>query len=73
MPELTQDDINKIRETHILVARMDERLGENGTGLCGQVAHNSGRLRKLELVIAFAAGGGGITGGIIGISKLLGG
>jgi len=71
--ELTPADIDKIRETHDAVVRMEERLGENGTGLCGQVKENSGRIHKLELVLAFAAGGGGITGGIIGITKLLGG
>ena len=71
--ELTPTDIDKIRETHELVARMDERLGHNGVGLCGQVERNSGRIHKIEILLAFAAGGGGITGGILGVMKLLGG
>lgn len=75
METMPQEALRDIRETRDAVNELKVLLkGTNGTpGLCGIVEANTKRLRQLELVLAFAAGGGGITGGILGISKLLGG
>ena len=71
--EFTQSDRDMLTQMKHDTGVILERLGENDTGLCGTVKANCSRIRKLEIIIAFAAGGGGITGGVIGISKLLGG
>lgn len=75
MEMIPAEAVKKIDETHDAVIELRTLLkGHNGTpGLCSVVEGNSKRLRQLELILAFAAGGGGITGGIIGISRLLGG
>ncbi len=75
--EFTQADRETINKTALLVERIDERLGENGTGLCGTVKEHDDRLtahdkslHRVYLILAFAAGGGGLTVGIL--SKLIG-
>jgi len=71
--ELTTEQM--IRDTHAKVQGIEQLLrGYNGeSGLCRDVENNHRRIHRLELLLAFAAGGGGITGAIAGISKLVGG
>jgi hypothetical protein len=73
--ELTPEMAKKIDDTYVAVSEMHTVLlgaKGNGGGLCKQVEKHDARLHRLELICAFVAGGGGITGGIIGISKLIG-
>jgi hypothetical protein len=77
--EFTQHDREMIEETRGDIKTLLERVGENGKGLCGVVerhdddikAHDKA-LHKLWLVVAFAAGSGGIAGGTF-LSKVIGG
>jgi hypothetical protein len=78
--EFTQEDRELIEKTYHSTGIILERLGENGRGLCGTVERqgkileaHAKDIRQIYMILAFAAGGGGVTGGIIGISKLLGG
>ena len=70
--ELTTDQM--IRDTHAKVQGIEQLLkGYNGkAGLCADVENNHKRIHRLELLLAFAAGGGGITGGIAVVQRLFG-
>ena len=71
--ELSQKDIDALWETHDEVIAIKNTLGNGNRGLCHDVKENTRRISRIEILLAFAAGGGGITGGIIGIQRLLGG
>jgi len=62
----------KIEETHDAVIELKTLLkGTNGSpGICDQVESNRKRIRHIELLLAFAAGGGGLT---VVLTKLVGG
>lgn len=77
--EFTEHDRAMIEETRGDIKTLLERVGENGKGLCGTVQKHDGdikahdkALHKLWLVVAFAAGSGGIAGGTF-LSKVIGG
>jgi hypothetical protein len=77
--EYTQHDRDLLEETRGDIKTLLERVGENGKGLCGRVEEHEHDIRahdralhKLWLVVAFAAGSGGIAGGTF-LSKVLGG
>ena len=79
MTDFTERDREMLTETHTAVTTLLERVGENGKGLCGTVQkhetdikEHEKALHKLWVVVAFAAGGGGIAGGTV-LSKLIGG
>ena len=61
--EMTPRLAEKIEETHDAVNELMVMLkGTNGSpGLCQTVEAHAKRIRCLELILAFAAGGGGIT------------
>ena len=76
--EFTQEDRNTLNNMAVLVGRIDERLGEDGKGLCGTVKEHERRLalqekstHRIYVALAFAAGCGGFSVGVI--SKLIGG
>jgi hypothetical protein len=73
--ELTPELAKTITDTHDTIIELRTLLiGKDGAdGLCKQVEKHDGRIHRIELILAFVAGGGGLTGGIIGISRLLGG
>lgn len=72
--ELRPEDLKKIDETHDAVIQIKGLLiGEDGSGLCARVDRHESRIHKVELILAFAAGGGGVTGGVLWVMKLLGG
>ena len=78
--EFTQHDRDLLEEMYQSTSVILERLGQNGVGLCGQVERqrkqiedHEKRIHNIYMILAFAAGGGGITAGIAGISKLIGG
>jgi len=58
--EFTESDRQMLLETHGDVKTLLERVGEDGKGLCGRVESHSRRIRMIELIIAVAAGSGGI-------------
>ena len=70
--ELTTEQM--IRDTQAKVQGIEQLLrGYNGeSGLCRDVENNHRRIHRLELLLAFAAGGGGITGGIAVVQRLFG-
>jgi len=72
MDMIPAETVKKIEETHDTVIELRTLLmGKNGTpGLCRTVEANTKRIRCLELILAFAAGGGGIT---FAATKLIGG
>jgi len=77
--EFTEHDRTILEETRGDIKTLLERVGENGKGLCGTVARHEAEIKahdnavhKLWIVVAFAAGSGGIAGGTF-ISKLIGG
>jgi hypothetical protein len=69
--EMTPRLAEQIEETHDAVNELMVLLkGVNGTpGLCRQVEAHAKRIRMIELMLAFAAGGGGIAFGAV---KILG-
>ncbi len=77
--EFTEHDRAMIEETMCGIKTLLERVGEDGRGLYGVVCRHEAEIKahdkalhKLWIVVAFAAGTGGIAGGTF-ISKLLGG
>ena len=79
MPELTDELVRKIEETHDKVIDMAATIGNGKRGLCEDIRqHNKrlwwldGRTRRLEIVLAFLFGSGIITGGTIGLINWLG-
>jgi hypothetical protein len=69
--EFTQADRTMLQETHDSVTKIQTLLvGEDGGGLCKRVESHSKRIRCIELVLACAAGAGGLFGLA---SKVIGG
>jgi hypothetical protein len=79
MPQFTFDDRQMLQETHDDVRTLLERVGANGTGLGGRMLDvestqqkHADAIHKIHMILAFAAGGGGLAGSIVGVLKLLG-
>jgi hypothetical protein len=72
MELIPAETVKKIDETHDAVIELRTLLiGKNGApGLCKTAEDHARRISRLELILAFAAGGGGIT---FAATKLLGG
>jgi len=72
MELIPAETVKKIDETHDLVLELKTLMvGKDGhDGLCKQVEDHAKRIGRIEMLLAFAAGGGGIT---FAASKLLGG
>jgi len=58
--DFTEADRATLKDISLRVERIDERLGEDGKGLCGTVQAHAKRIRTMELILAVAAGSGGI-------------
>ncbi len=72
MADLTTEQMT--RDTNERVKGIEQLLrGYNGNpGLCDDVRSNHRRIHKIELILAFAAGGGGVTASIAGLQRLFG-
>lgn len=65
--QFTQDDRRMIQESHDLMLELRTMLvGKDGQdGLCKRVDSHAKRIRTIEIMLAFAAGGGGLAAGVI--------
>ena len=70
MPELTQEQINKLEKTHDEVIRIGTVLGDDKTGLCADVKDHGKRIHRIELILAAS---GILTASVLGIIKAVGG
>jgi len=70
--DFTERDRKTLNDMALRIERIDERLGENGKGLCGTVKEHGKRIHTVEIILAAAGGAGLLTGGIAGVSKLIG-
>ena len=73
MANLTKDDLQRIHDTHDAVIAIKQILGDGHEGLCHDVRCHQKRISHIEIAFAFLVGTGFLTGGTIGLVKLIGG